>query len=703
MRPELEKIKYIEDYLLGNLNNQEKADFEKQMEQDPGFAAEVEHTRLILSRVKSISYRKEIQAAHRRHLSKSQFFPRNSWFIGGSLVVVVVLILSSIFFNPFKDRNRNASPFVNPPVPEANKPYQVNQVKGDEGAVLAYTSGTKIFIPPNAFLDAEGNIIKGKVELSFREFNDPFDFYLAGIPMDVTLNGQNYTMESAAMCDIRATFKGEPVKVNPDSPISVFQKSYTTSTAFDRFFLDTINKQWVNKGKDNPINLNELVQKNDDEAVFYYAGEGDTVAILEEMEQIVKPIRPKEADPYKYSFDINFDVDEFPEMKGFKNVAFEIDEDEKRYNPSDSEIEWEDVLVVKGRKPGTYKVTFTKKTTNQSVEYVARPVFEGKDYKDAVKLYDQKLAAYKNRRSARKSWERKKKEYAKRENRRIDSINRAIEKRSKLVLEQNRITDSINRVTDSINKSIVAYDRAKAKVREKSRDINFKRTEIIYHQLVPKDQIEHLSKLRANELVQIEDWINNVFDEHAEYIDLFNKHIMLLNSALISAKDKKLLNLRGRKEILEAKELILDRFGIILNARQAARMRTAVVREFGIDGFGIWNVDDIQQPTLGDQRMKALYLDKQSKRKLKQINLVDESRNAIIRLKTSGAESFVFNRNNKSLLWDITDDRRLVYFNDFKDVPETKEFTFEMSTLDIEPEKFGSYAELKETLQGLME
>lgn len=178
---------------------------------------------------------------------------------------------------------------------------------------------------------------------------------------------------------------------------------------------------------------------------------------------------------------------------------------------------------------------------------------------------------------------------------------------------------------------------------------------------------------------------------------------MLLNSALISAKDKKLLNLRGRKEILEAKELILDRFGIILNARQAARMRTAVVREFGIDGFGIWNVDDIQQPTLGDQRMKALYLDKQSKRKLKQINLVDESRNAIIRLKTSGAESFVFNRNNKSLLWDITDDRRLVYFNDFKDVPETKEFTFEMSTLDIEPEKFGSYAELKETLQGLME
>jgi hypothetical protein len=42
--------------------------------------------------------------------------------------------------------------------------------------VLYSKLGAKIAIPLNAFLDKEGKVITGKVELSFREFYNPFRF-----------------------------------------------------------------------------------------------------------------------------------------------------------------------------------------------------------------------------------------------------------------------------------------------------------------------------------------------------------------------------------------------------------------------------------------------------------------------------------------------------------------------------------------------
>ena len=111
-------------------------------------------------------------------------------------IIVVVSVLIIVFLsvrNCSCNRTKTAvKPVIssnnylltNPPLPELDIPYQKFEIDPSQPNVLYSKFGAKINIPADAFLDKEGNVIKDKVEVSFREFYNPLDFYLAGIPMN---------------------------------------------------------------------------------------------------------------------------------------------------------------------------------------------------------------------------------------------------------------------------------------------------------------------------------------------------------------------------------------------------------------------------------------------------------------------------------------------------------------------------------------
>ena len=74
-----------------------------------------------------------------------------------------------------------AKPCVNPPLAEINVPTTIYKVNAEKGATLEFKTGSKITIPKNSFVDRDGKLIKGEVELHYREFHDPVDFFVAGI------------------------------------------------------------------------------------------------------------------------------------------------------------------------------------------------------------------------------------------------------------------------------------------------------------------------------------------------------------------------------------------------------------------------------------------------------------------------------------------------------------------------------------------
>ena len=107
--------------------------------------------------------------------------------------------------------------FIQPPIETLKIPFDKLLVPAEKGATFTFPSGANLEIPTQAFLDENGQIIKGEVEIYLREFANPLDFFLAGIPMQFDSAGTIFTFESAGMFEINAEQEGKAVFVNPES------------------------------------------------------------------------------------------------------------------------------------------------------------------------------------------------------------------------------------------------------------------------------------------------------------------------------------------------------------------------------------------------------------------------------------------------------------------------------------------------------
>ena len=124
-----------------------------------------------------------------------------------SVFIIVFLSIRNCSCSPTKTKEKpivssNNYLLTNPPLPELDIPYQKFEIDPSQPNVLFSKMGAKINIPSDAFLDKDGNVIKGKVEVSFREFYNPLDFYLAGIPMNYNDNGVDKVLESGGMASL---------------------------------------------------------------------------------------------------------------------------------------------------------------------------------------------------------------------------------------------------------------------------------------------------------------------------------------------------------------------------------------------------------------------------------------------------------------------------------------------------------------------
>jgi hypothetical protein len=285
-----------------------------------------------------------------------------------SVLIIVFLSIRNCSCNPTKTDEKpivssNNYLLTNPPLPELDIPYQKFEIDPSQPNVLFSKMGAKINIPSDAFLDKDGNVIKGKVEVSFREFYNPLDFYLAGIPMNYNDNGVDKVLESGGMVELTAKSNKNELFVNPSSKIKVDIKSWTKSKDFNLYDLDKTTGKWIEKGKDSISVFN----KN----------------------KVFPPVPPMPIIATANAFKIADDTKMFPEIEGYKDVLFEPI-DISKCNISNAQE-----MIVKPLKNGIFEVTSIIKygsfrKENTCLCYLA---FEpGKDYNEAMKIYQNKYA-----------------------------------------------------------------------------------------------------------------------------------------------------------------------------------------------------------------------------------------------------------------------------------------------------------------------
>lgn len=134
-------------------------------------------------------------------------------------------------------------PLVKPPVAGLDIAPNVYTADAKNGGLLEYPSGTKIIIPQNAFVDKAGNPVSGNVTISYREFRDPVDIMLSGIPMKYDSAGQSEDFESAGMFEMNASVNGEEVFLAPGKKVDMDFAVVDTASTYNFYRLDE-QKGW---------------------------------------------------------------------------------------------------------------------------------------------------------------------------------------------------------------------------------------------------------------------------------------------------------------------------------------------------------------------------------------------------------------------------------------------------------------------------
>ena len=305
-------------------------------------------------------------------------------------------------------KKEEAKPCINPPLSGVNIPYTIYKVNAVSGAKLTLKTGSIITIPKNAFVDETGKQLKGEVELRCREFHDPVDFFVAGIPMTYDSAGVRYHFESAGMIEIVAYQNNKQVSIAPKKSFDIKLTSNYKSTEHNLYKLDTTKNNWSCLGKDKVIVTKNNVENKNNKVVASVQSSKEHEAIEEQQttlqkeketqlaslqKNVTEPVKPVKAISTKYNFNIDVDVNEFPELAIYKGLLFQVGDENKNFNESSYNVVWDDATIKEGTKKGeNYLLTLKKGPKKYSL--IVYPVFEGKNYESAKKTYQEKYKKY---------------------------------------------------------------------------------------------------------------------------------------------------------------------------------------------------------------------------------------------------------------------------------------------------------------------
>lgn len=334
------------------------------------------------------------------------FYKTTKFYLSVAVTGGLIAVGSMLLTNSNDPVAESVRPFIDPVMQHVND--TTFTVDAAEGGKRDYFNGSYMEIPEGAFLDKNGQPVTGNVEIRYREFHDPADIMLAGIPMTYDSAGERRHFESAGMFELTAWKGSEPLRVNPAQPIKVHMVSHTDDDKFNVYYLDTAKKNWEYLKKDKA----ELLGVTQDSSVNPV--DPKALAAL-----LTEPVKPGKANLKHPLFNIDVDPSEFPELALYKGILFEVDEKKTPYDPELRKVVWEDADIQKSSKDNSYLVTFRK--DNETHSFVTYVVVKEGDYAAAMKQYNDRHAAYQEAKKLRKLQEKGKEEKLAKELKKMDS------------------------------------------------------------------------------------------------------------------------------------------------------------------------------------------------------------------------------------------------------------------------------------------
>ena len=299
---------------------------------------------------------------------------------------------------PNKNDTTKHEAFVEPPLKSVVLEYKQYNVDANKRSEITTCRGTKISIPEKAFVYKDGSPVEGDVMIKYREFNNPVEIFQSGIPMNYDSANTKHVFESAGMIELTANKNGDPVFLAKDKSIDVALKSDNKEDRFNVYYLDTNKRQWEYEGRD-ALKQNTAQAKTNNVSTMPNCSKGDepkklaTEVISNNNIELVSNknndiIKPVLATKNASLFKVDFNTKDFPELSAYKNLLFEVEENSSKFNKDLFTINWDKITLKHSNVKNLYLVTLQKR--DSTVNIMASPVFNKKQYDEAMKIFTEK-------------------------------------------------------------------------------------------------------------------------------------------------------------------------------------------------------------------------------------------------------------------------------------------------------------------------
>jgi hypothetical protein len=124
------------------------------------------------------------------------------------------------------------------------KPKLISVNPTVDTAIVIDKKGTTIHIPENAFLDANGNVVKDPVQLQFTNYTNSADIVFSNIPMTYKENGVEKMFNSAGMFNIEGNCNGQEITIAPGKELSVDYALTQKPKDLGFYVLDESTNEW---------------------------------------------------------------------------------------------------------------------------------------------------------------------------------------------------------------------------------------------------------------------------------------------------------------------------------------------------------------------------------------------------------------------------------------------------------------------------
>lgn len=280
-------------------------------------------------------------------------------------------------------------------------------VDAANGQTLISRRNSLISIPPDAFLDKDGNVVKGNVDVSYREFHNYLDFFLSGIPMNDDSAGIPRQFESAGMMELTASKDNKPVYVNRDRKISVLLATVSMATDYNLYYFDKKQQRWIYKGKDMVVQqmknaagrqfTGSKIDSAEKKFRFYDSDHVIRLYAMMEPKEKRKFFMFKKTVP-KFTFHLMSASKSIPELQSIRTITwkyagqdaiamyndiFGLDRKEKTSG------KWKNVNIQPVQEDDTYQVTLHADNDTLSMKVFPRLLTES-----SIKKFNQRFAAY---------------------------------------------------------------------------------------------------------------------------------------------------------------------------------------------------------------------------------------------------------------------------------------------------------------------